>query len=232
MLREWSRSNFRPGLTTLCGGRRLSAEPLSYRYFVARTITTTPVQSAMAFPKNDPRCVLGLETLYSPIHNRSTATEAMLSEWRRKKLCCRDICEDSYPRQGDLQLSTHLQRSAAIFGLTTIWRLRLVRQIHLLISRLGVRFPHGSPSVAGTGGSSFNAAQGMFVRPMPDRSSLFGGVLQSSNGAQGDARPVAYLVYQARSSGKCHVTLAPGVESVAADSPHPSWRASKFPPCG
>src|SRR5712692_2472845 len=129
MLREWSRSNFRPGLTTLCGGRRLSAEPLSYRYFVARTITTTPVQSAMAFPKNDPRCVLGLETLYSPIHNRSTATEAMLSEWRRKKLCCRDICEDSYPRQGDQQLSTHLQRSAAIFGLTTIWRLRLVRQI-------------------------------------------------------------------------------------------------------
>src|SRR2546426_9559503 len=124
-----------------------------------------------------------------------------------------------------LQLSTHLQRSAAIFGLTTIWRLRLVRQIHLLISRLGVRFLHGSPSVAGTGGSSFNAALGMFVRPMPDRSALFGGVLQSSNETQAETRTVVYLGYQSRYSGKWHVTLAPGVESFAADAPHTSWRA-------
>src|SRR5579872_3525184 len=60
MLSEWSCRRLRIGLTASCGGRRLSAEPLSYRYFVATTVTTTPVQSAIAFPKKDPRCVLGL----------------------------------------------------------------------------------------------------------------------------------------------------------------------------
>src|SRR5713226_440047 len=46
MLREWFRSRSRKGLSKPCGGRRLSAEPRSYKYFVATTMTTTPDQSA------------------------------------------------------------------------------------------------------------------------------------------------------------------------------------------
>ena len=38
---------------------RLSAEPTSYRNFVPRIMTTEPLQSAIAFPKNAPKCVFG-----------------------------------------------------------------------------------------------------------------------------------------------------------------------------
>src|SRR5690242_9914290 len=69
------------------GGRRLSAEPFSYRYFVARTITSNPVQSAMAFPKNEPIWVLGSETLYRRTHKASTAAEVMLNECFQRKPC-------------------------------------------------------------------------------------------------------------------------------------------------
>jgi len=63
MLREWSRSRSQTRLKWCRGGRRLSADPFSYKYFVANIMTTTPDQSAIALPKNDPRWVLGLETL-------------------------------------------------------------------------------------------------------------------------------------------------------------------------
>jgi hypothetical protein len=45
-------------------------------------MTTTPDQSAIALPKNDPRWVLGLETLYRQIHTMRILPEAMLSECR------------------------------------------------------------------------------------------------------------------------------------------------------
>src|SRR5579872_6979560 len=53
ILKEWSRRSSRAGLSGLFGSRRLSAEFLSYKYFVAKSITTTPDQSAIAFPKNE-----------------------------------------------------------------------------------------------------------------------------------------------------------------------------------
>src|SRR5713101_7903387 len=85
MLSEWSRSRSRAGRRRLRGGRRLSAEHFSYKYLVANTMTTTPDQSAIALPKNEPIWVLGLETLYRQIHNMRMLVEAMLSEcWRRK----------------------------------------------------------------------------------------------------------------------------------------------------
>src|SRR5437588_1351173 len=87
---EWSRTRSSIEGTTSFGGRRLSAEPFSYRYLVARTITSNPVQSAIAFPKNDPIWVLGSETLYREIHSANTAAELMLSECSRKKLRLRE----------------------------------------------------------------------------------------------------------------------------------------------
>jgi hypothetical protein len=42
--------------------RRLqSGDPRSYRIRVQITVATTPLQSAMAFPKNDPQCVSGFD---------------------------------------------------------------------------------------------------------------------------------------------------------------------------
>jgi hypothetical protein len=80
MLRDWSRSSCRMGPKRARGGRRLSAEPLSYKYLAAHTMTTTPDQSAIAFPKNEPLWVLGLETLYRQIHKMRIQVEAMLNE--------------------------------------------------------------------------------------------------------------------------------------------------------
>jgi len=80
MLREWSRSRSKPRLKWCRGGRRLSADPFSYKYLVANIMTTTPDQSAIALPKNDPIWVPGLETLYRQIHKMRILTEAMLSE--------------------------------------------------------------------------------------------------------------------------------------------------------
>jgi hypothetical protein len=79
-LRECSPSSRRTGLKRFRGGRRLSAEPFSYKYLVAITMTTTPDQSAIALPKNEPIWVLGLETLYRQIHKRRIPVEAMLNE--------------------------------------------------------------------------------------------------------------------------------------------------------
>jgi hypothetical protein len=45
-------------------------------YLVASTVTTTPDQSAIAFPKNDPTCVLGSEKIYRTIHKIRIATAA------------------------------------------------------------------------------------------------------------------------------------------------------------
>jgi hypothetical protein len=42
-------------------GCLLSAEPISYRNFVITIVTKTPVQSAIAFPKNEPSWVEGSE---------------------------------------------------------------------------------------------------------------------------------------------------------------------------
>src|SRR2546421_2538698 len=83
---EWSRSHSRRGPSSGGWGERLSAEPFSYRYLVATTVTTTPVQSAMAFPKKEPMCVCGLERLYSTIHRTRIETAAMLNECCFRKL--------------------------------------------------------------------------------------------------------------------------------------------------
>ena len=53
---------------------------LSYKYLVTSTMTTTPDQSAIALPKNEPRWVLGLETLYRQIHKMRIPAETMLNE--------------------------------------------------------------------------------------------------------------------------------------------------------
>ena len=79
-LREWLRSRCRMGLKVFRGGRQLSAEPFSYQYLVAMTMTTTPDQSAIALPKNEPIWVPGLETLYRQIHTMRIPAEAMLNE--------------------------------------------------------------------------------------------------------------------------------------------------------
>jgi hypothetical protein len=55
-------------------------------YFVATTVTRTPDQSAMAFPKNDPTWVPGSDTLYRKIHRMRIATDATPRECRRMKL--------------------------------------------------------------------------------------------------------------------------------------------------
>jgi hypothetical protein len=61
--------------------RLLCRESLSYIYFVARTMSTTPDQSAIAFPKNEPMCVLGFEKQYKTNHRIRMLLEAMVSEW-------------------------------------------------------------------------------------------------------------------------------------------------------
>src|ERR1022692_529010 len=58
---ECSRRNSFSADGNLPLGCLLSAEPFSYRYLVMTTVTTTPVQSAMALPKNDPRWVSGFD---------------------------------------------------------------------------------------------------------------------------------------------------------------------------
>src|SRR3981081_4569578 len=60
---ECSRRNSAIAEANLPFGRLLSVDPFSYRCLVMTTVTKTPVQSAMAFPKNDPKWVAGLEWL-------------------------------------------------------------------------------------------------------------------------------------------------------------------------
>src|SRR5512135_210209 len=64
-------------------GCLLSAEPFSYKCLVAITITTSPLQSAMALPKNDPACVSGEEHAYSTIHKRRMALATSVRECLR-----------------------------------------------------------------------------------------------------------------------------------------------------
>src|ERR1035437_4330108 len=61
MVSECSRRNSKTAEGNLPFGCLLSAEPFSYRNFVITIVTKTPVQSAMAFPKNEPMWVEGLE---------------------------------------------------------------------------------------------------------------------------------------------------------------------------
>ena len=49
------------GVVDMIVGCLLSLEPFSYRYLVKTTVTSTPVQSAMALPKNEPMWVDGLD---------------------------------------------------------------------------------------------------------------------------------------------------------------------------
>src|ERR1019366_10478200 len=56
---ECSRRNSRTGDFHLPFGFLLSAEPLSYRCLVISTVTSTPVKSAIALPKNEPTWVAG-----------------------------------------------------------------------------------------------------------------------------------------------------------------------------
>src|SRR5579872_4815350 len=79
---EWSCTNSRSGLSQWCGGRRLSADPISKKNFVASTVTSRPLQSAIALPKNDPQCVLGLDRAYRTIHVMRMIPETRLRE------CC------------------------------------------------------------------------------------------------------------------------------------------------
>src|SRR5579872_448967 len=60
-VRECSRRNVITGESPSQCGRLLSDDPFSYKNFVITTVTTTPLQSAIAFPKNDPQCVDGSE---------------------------------------------------------------------------------------------------------------------------------------------------------------------------
>src|SRR5579864_9348917 len=76
-VKECCWSSFQIGRRKRCGGFRLSAEPTSYMYLVAITVTTRPVQSAMALPKNDPQWVLGFEWIYSRIQKSRTIPAVM-----------------------------------------------------------------------------------------------------------------------------------------------------------
>src|SRR5512133_1053868 len=80
MVSECSRTNssMRPGRMPL--GCLLWAEPFSYRRFVAKAMTTRPVQSAMALPKNDPAWVAGEERAYSTIHKIRIAPATSVRE--------------------------------------------------------------------------------------------------------------------------------------------------------
>jgi len=49
---ECSSRNFLTGVKIRCGGRLLSPDPISNNPLVASTVSSTPLQSAIAFPKN------------------------------------------------------------------------------------------------------------------------------------------------------------------------------------
>src|SRR5205085_4166220 len=80
IVREWASSTFWIGRINRFGIFRLSAEPTSYMNLVATTVTTKPVQSAMALPKNDPQWVFWSEWLYSTIQPRSTSPDIIVKE--------------------------------------------------------------------------------------------------------------------------------------------------------
>src|SRR6267142_1132016 len=65
-------------------GCLLSEEPFSYRCLVMRIVTTTPVQSAMALPKNAPRWVEGSEIRYRANHKITTPHAVKLRECLRR----------------------------------------------------------------------------------------------------------------------------------------------------
>src|SRR5215472_15502313 len=48
------------------------------------TVTSTPVQSAMALPKNEPRCVDGSDKMYDTISKTTIASAPRLSECLRR----------------------------------------------------------------------------------------------------------------------------------------------------
>src|SRR3954452_6340853 len=88
--REWSSTNFRAGVRPLSFGRRLSREPFSKHTFVTRIVITTPLQSAMALPKNEPTCFCGSESTYRTAQVSVMDPAMMLSECRLKKFGCEE----------------------------------------------------------------------------------------------------------------------------------------------
>lgn len=59
MLNEWPWIKSRIRFFKCPRAGRLSSEPRSKKYFVATMITSEPLQSAIAFPKNEPKCLFG-----------------------------------------------------------------------------------------------------------------------------------------------------------------------------
>src|SRR5204863_9999245 len=68
-------------------GCLLSAESFSYRCLVNTTVNNTPVQSAIAFPKNEPMWVDGSDRQQSAIHKIRTPNTARRSECLLR-ICC------------------------------------------------------------------------------------------------------------------------------------------------
>src|SRR6185312_2005800 len=64
----------------------LSTEPTSCKYLVARIMTSIPVQSAMALPKNAPQCFSGSAQRYSKVQSSRMQLVTMLSPCRCQKV--------------------------------------------------------------------------------------------------------------------------------------------------
>src|ERR1700676_4261110 len=93
---ECSRKNSRIGEGSLPFGCWLSADPFSYRCLVMKTVTRTPVQSAIAFPKNDPQWVEGFDRQYSTTNkptmpNAARPRECLLMNDFGARLCFMQI---------------------------------------------------------------------------------------------------------------------------------------------
>jgi hypothetical protein len=80
IVNEWSRRNSHRGFSIVFGSGALSADPFSYKRWLASTVTTIPSQSAIAFPKKDPTCVCSFDTRYITIHKINIPLDTRLSE--------------------------------------------------------------------------------------------------------------------------------------------------------
>lgn len=83
---ECSRRNSRVGELYFPRGCLLSADPFSYTCLVMITVTSTPDQSAMALPKNEPRWVrTGVSHDQRDHNGRCTQAQGVLAKIR---FCC------------------------------------------------------------------------------------------------------------------------------------------------
>src|SRR6478736_1385085 len=82
IVRECSCMNSRALLRCARRGWRLSRDPFSKNHFVARMVTTTPIQSATALPKNEPARDLGSEFTYSTSQSANTPAAVRLNACR------------------------------------------------------------------------------------------------------------------------------------------------------